>query len=95
MKKNLPLGVFADYDYQGEELESISGRQLFIYTDGLNEAENPAYEQFGNDRLLDMLRSAHDDTAQQVVDTLKAAVESHRNGAEPNDDLTMMCLRVN
>ena len=59
------------------------------------ENEYVAYEQFGNDRLLDMLRSAHDDTAQQVVDTLKAAVESHRNGAEPNDDLTMMCLRVN
>jgi len=30
-----------------------------------------------------------------VVDTLKAEVEKHRAGAEPNDDLTMMCLTIN
>jgi serine phosphatase RsbU (regulator of sigma subunit) len=65
-----------------------------IYTDGLNEAENPQQEQFGDDRLIEILRHTHFDTAQQVIDNLKAAVETHRNDAEPNDDLTMMCLRV-
>lgn len=45
-------------------------------------------------RLIEILRHTHFDTAQQVIDTLKAEVETHRNGAEPNDDLTMMCLRV-
>lgn len=34
------------------------------------------------------------ESAQQVIDTLKAEVELHRNGAEPNDDLTMMCVRI-
>ena len=63
-------------------------------TDGLNEAENPQQEQFGDDRLIEILRHTHFDTAQQVIDTLKAEVETHRNGAEPNDDLTMMCLYV-
>lgn len=29
----------------------------------------------------------------QVIETLQAEVENHRNGAEPNDDLTIMCLR--
>ena len=40
------------------------------------------------------MTKSHFETAQQVIDTLKAVVEQHRNGAEPNDDLTMMCVRV-
>ena len=58
-------------------------------------AENPQQEQFGDNRLLEILRNTHFDSARQVIDTLKAEVDTHRNGAEPNDDLTMMCLRVN
>ena len=81
-------------EYEGEQIDNIKGRALFIYTDGLNEAENTQQEQFGDDRLLSILRDTHFDTAQQVIETLKAEVEKHRNGAEPNDDLTMMCLRV-
>jgi sigma-B regulation protein RsbU (phosphoserine phosphatase) len=81
-------------EYEGEQIDNIKGGALFIYTDGLNEAENTQQEQFGDDRLLSILRDTHFDTAQQVIETLKAEVEKHRNGAEPNDDLTMMCLRV-
>ena len=79
---------------EGEEIENVKGRALFIYTDGLNEAENRQQEQFGDDLLLDILRTPHFDTAQQVVESLKVEVECHRDGAEPNDDLTMMCIRV-
>ena len=82
-------------EYEGEAIETIKGRPLFIYTDGLNEAENRQQDQFGDDRLLEILRTSHFDTAQQVIDILSAAVEQHRNGAEPNDDLTMMCVRIN
>ena len=79
---------------EGEEIENVKGRALFIYTDGLNEAENRQQEQFGDDHLLDILRNTHFDTAQQVVESLKVEVERHRDGAEPNDDLTIMCIRV-
>ena len=65
-----------------------------IYTDGLNEAENRDYAQFGDERLLDILRNTHFDSARQVIETLKAEVERHRDGAEPNDDLTMLCIMV-
>ena len=78
----------------GEEIDTIIGRPLFIYSDGLNEAENPDQEQFGDDRLLDILSNNRFKDARQVIDTLIDAVEKHRNGAEPNDDLTMMCLRI-
>ena len=46
------------------------------------------------DRLLAILRETDFDSSRQVIETLAAAVERHRNGAEPNDDLTMMCLQI-
>ena len=94
MLTNFPIGVLPDLEFQGEEISSIKGRPLFIYTDGLNEAENMEHDQFGDDHLLDILRNTHFDSARQVIETLAAEVEHHRGGADPNDDLTMMCLRV-
>ena len=94
MLPNFPIGVLPGLQFQGEEIDSVKGRPLFIYTDGLNEAENRQYEQFGEERLLDILRNTHFETARQVIETLAAEVELHRDGADPNDDLTMMCLRI-
>ena len=94
MLSNFPVGVLPGLEFQGEEVESIKNRPLFIYTDGLNEAENRAHEQFGDDRLLDILRNTRFNSARQVVETLSECIEKHRDGADPNDDLTMMCLRV-
>ena len=94
MLPNAPIGLWPGLEYEGEEID-IKGRPLFIYTDGLNEAENTAQEQFGDDHLLTILRNTHFDNARQVIESLQAEVELHRNGAEPNDDMTMMCIRVN
>ena len=94
MEANAPIGLWPDLQYVGEEIDSVKGRPLFIYTDGLNEAEDPELRQFGDERLLSILRNTHFDTAQQVIETLAADVAAHRNGAEPNDDLTMLCLHV-
>ena len=94
MLPNAPIGVLPGLEFQGEEIESIKGRPLFVYTDGLNEAENPAHEQFGDDRLLGILRSCSFESTRQVIETITAEVEAHRNGAEPSDDLTMMCLNI-
>ena len=95
MMPNAPIGLWPDLVYEGEEIDTVKGRPLFVYTDGLNEAEDPELRQFGDERLLDILRNTHFDTAQQVIETLAAQVESHRRGAPANDDLTMLCLRVN
>ena len=94
MQTNVPLGLCAGFKFVGEEIDTIKGRPLFIYTDGLNEAENLQQEQFGDERLLGILRNTHFESARQVVETLAAEVEQHRNGAEPNDDLTMVCIQV-
>jgi sigma-B regulation protein RsbU (phosphoserine phosphatase) len=95
MESNAPIGLWPDLEYIGEEIESIKGRALFVYTDGLNEAEDPEQRQFGDEHLLSILRDTHFDSAQQVIETLAAQVTEHRRGADANDDLTMLCLRVN
>ena len=92
--KNRPLGLFDDLPFKGESIDDIRGKKLLIYTDGLNEAMNPAHDQFGDERIIDIMAKNKDKTACQVIEILKAAVEQHRNGAEPNDDLTMLCLKI-
>ncbi len=93
MESNAPIGLWPEANYEGEEIGSIKNQLLFVYTDGLNEAENLAQEQFGDERLRQMLQQMKNDTARQVIDTFSRTVELHRNGAEPNDDLTMLAIR--
>ena len=94
MLPNAPIGLWPGLEFEGEEIESIKGKSLFIYTDGLNEAENRQQEQFGDDRLLDILSNTRFDSARHVIDHLQEEVAKFRDGAEPNDDLTMMCLKA-
>ena len=93
VQSNAPIGLWPELDFEGEEPDNIIGKLLFIYTDGLNEAENLAQEQFSNDKLQQMMQEMKTQTARQVVDTFSQTVESHRNGAAPNDDLTMLAFR--
>ena len=94
---NQPLGLWEDDPFEGESIDDIRGKQLLIYTDGLNEAENRQKELLGNKRLLELMagNGAQESlTSRQVIVMLVKAVEQHRDGADPNDDLTMMCLRI-
>ena len=94
MEANAPIGLWPHLVYVGEEIDSIKGKPLFVYTDGLNEAENPQKVQFGDEQLLEILRQTRYESARQVIDTLTQAVSDHRQDAEPNDDLTMLCLKI-
>ena len=91
---NQPLGLWEDDPFYGESIENIKDKQFLLYTDGLNEAENPEKELLGNTRLIALMQDAQDMSARQVVDMLKAVVEEHRAGADPNDDLTLLCLTI-
>ena len=91
---NAPLGLWEDDPFYGESIDNIRGHQLLVYTDGLNEAENAQQELLGNKRLLELMADAATLDSHQVIDMLKEAVEQHRAGAEPNDDLTLMCLKL-
>lgn len=91
---NQPIGLIEDVPFIGESLENVNGKQILLYTDGLNEAENSDQEILGNERLIELMQDAQDMDARQVVDMLIAAVEEHRAGAEQNDDLTLLCLTI-
>ena len=94
VKSNAPIGLWPDLKYEGEQMESVKGRALFVYSDGLNEAENEQKEQLGEQKLIDILRTTDYESSRQVIERMEHEVEHHRNGAEPNDDLTMMCIHV-
>ena len=94
MVPNCPIGLWPGFEFEGEEIENIMDRPLFVYTDGLNEAENRQQEQFTDERLLDILAHTTFESSQHTIELLRAEVEKHRDGAEPNDDLTMLCVNV-
>ena len=91
---NQPLGIMEGMPFQGESLEQTRGSLFLFYTDGLNEAENPDHVQFGDDAILEMMTQLSQLPSDLVIAQLKAAVEKHRNGAAPNDDLTLVALRL-
>ena len=94
MIPNLPIGLMPEFEYEGEEIADISNQPLFVYTDGLNEAENREQTQFSDERLLEILETTPFESSRQTIELLASEVEKHRDGADPNDDLTMLCLKV-
>ena len=94
MIPNLPIGLMPEFEYEGEEIADISNKPLFVYTDGLNEAENRQQDQFSDERLLEILETTPFESSKQTIELLASEVEKHRDGADPNDDLTMLCVKV-
>jgi len=94
MVPNAPIGLWPGLEYQGEEIADISNKPFFVYSDGLNEAENRQQEQFSDERLLEVLQTTPFESSRQTIELLRELVEQHRDGAEPNDDLTMLCVKV-
>jgi serine phosphatase RsbU (regulator of sigma subunit) len=91
---NAPIGLWPDIEYVGEEMDLTSGSMMLLYTDGLNEAENRQQEQYGEDRIIQMMRSLASHSTREMVEAIKADVEQFRDGAEQSDDLTMLVFRV-
>lgn len=94
MISNAPIGLFPELPYEGEEIADISDKPFFVYTDGLNEAENRQQEQFSDERLLEIMETTPFESSQKMIELLVEEVEKHRDGAEPNDDLTMLCVKI-
>ena len=91
---NRPIGIWEEGDFCGESIDDIRGHQMLIYTDGLNEAENSQKQLFGEQRLQELMAGALSLNSEQVIAMLQEAVEHHRDGAAPNDDLTLLCLKL-
>ena len=89
---NLPLGLFGGFPYEGQECDIAKGTSIFLYTDGVTEAENNAKALYSDERLLNLLDKQRNSMPQTIVDILLADIDKHVNGAEQSDDITIMCV---
>lgn len=91
---NLPLGVLAGFAYREQETTMKVGDTLFLYTDGLTEAENIVHDQFGEKRMSDCLLGMGDRLPKEMIDSMNNEVAEFVGDAEQSDDLTMFAIRL-
>ena len=92
---NLPFGLFGDFPYEGQECDLAQGTSLFLYTDGVTEAENMENSLYSNERLLDLLSKQRCQIPCTMVDVVLDDVNKHVDGAEQSDDITIMSIIIN
>ncbi len=90
---NLPVAVMGDWTFTQQQVTLKPGTTIFLYTDGLNEAENAAHDQFGDDRILEELRQQGDVKPQPLVEHMAEAVREFAGEAEQSDDVTLLAIR--
>ncbi|MBQ3153050.1 MAG: SpoIIE family protein phosphatase [Bacteroidaceae bacterium] len=93
VNSNIPLGLMEDFAYEDECLVLEKGTSLFLYTDGVTEAENGVKELFSDDKLLHLLKENCNCSPDEITDRVMAGVVSHASCAEQSDDITMMCIK--
>lgn len=90
---NLPAGAIADFSYQTESVQMQKNDALFLYTDGVTEAENKAMELYGDSHTLGIVDLLKDASMKEMADGVFDAVKTFADGNEQSDDITMLCLR--
>ena len=93
---NIPVGVDPDFHYTKQEALVYTGTTIFLYTDGLTEAENTAHELFSLQRAkqtaVDALAKQQQEP-KQLISIMTEAVHRFVGEAEQSDDLTMMAIQ--
>jgi sigma-B regulation protein RsbU (phosphoserine phosphatase) len=87
------IGWFPNNPLHETQLQLDPGDVIVYYTDGLTDAENPARENFGEERLAQAVAQAAGQPAEVVHNHILQAVETFANGVPPFDDLTLMVVR--
>ena len=90
---NLVLGAVPGVPFTCNTLELEPGDTLFMYTDGVTEAENKNHDQFGESRLEATLAGCKGSDSKNIVDTVNAKVKEFINGAAQSDDITQLVIR--
>lgn len=88
------LGLFPAALYQQEELQLEPGDLLLAFTDGLVEPENSYGEEFGDQRLAEVVREASDLPPERLAETVYREIGNWSGGAEPSDDMTLLYLKA-
>jgi len=90
---NFPLGIEPDFKYEAQTTQMAYNDLLFLYTDGLTEAENSSHELFREHRMLQSLSSMAYDRPREIIENMQSSVEAFVDGAQQSDDLTMLAIR--
>ena len=95
---NVPLGLMADLDFVPQEIQFEHQMTIFLFTDGLNEAEDDMQVQFGDDRILhqaEALLANGKNQPAEIVNQMAEAVHAFVDGAQQSDDHTMLAIKYN
>jgi sigma-B regulation protein RsbU (phosphoserine phosphatase) len=87
------LGILPMAAYQESRQQMQSGDILVLFSDGVTEAPNPADEDFGDDRLEQLVASMRDRPAAEIVEAIEKAVAEFTQGAPAADDITVVVAR--
>jgi serine phosphatase RsbU (regulator of sigma subunit) len=90
----LPLGIQAEFPYQCGSAALQSGDLLVIFTDGVVEAVNPPGEEYGEERLIQLVERCASGSAQQLLDRLMFELKIFVGQASQHDDITCMAVRI-
>ena len=90
------LGVMDDIEFKDYTMTLGKGDTIFVYTDGVPEADNPQGEFYGTDRMVDALNSnSQDASPEDIIHSVRKDVDRFASGSEQFDDITMLCLKYN
>ncbi len=93
---NIPIGLMGDWTYTCQEIMIDAGTTIFLYTDGLNEAENQNQEQFSEERMLHVANTLLENNQyhpEEFITQMTKAVHAFIGDAEQSDDLTMLAVQ--
>ena len=90
VEPNLPLGILPGMEYKEQQCKMHHDDALFLYTDGLSEAENSTHQQFGLDRIKEALRGFKNSDAH--LSNIQNTVNAFVGDAPQSDDLTMLFI---
>ena len=89
---NLPIGAMPDWEFKAQEADLAPGSTIFLYTDGLDEAENAQGQMFGKERIREVMQTSSQQP-RALIESMTQAVADFVGDTEQSDDLTMLCIR--
>lgn len=92
-KTQIFVGVIDDFTYTDEETTLEKGSKLFLYTDGVTEAENTNKELYGEEKLLETLSLHTTSDVRSTVNIVVDSIADHVKEAEASDDLTVLLIQ--
>ena len=91
---NIPVGVMPGWKFTAQEANIDPGTTIFLYTDGLTEAENIDHKQFQEKRIFEVINKTQNEP-KMLIEAMTDAVHDFVGDAEQSDDLTMLALQYN